>query len=483
MAHRHAGDGEPVPALRRDEQAGHLGAGDQARRRAEAERLDEAEEAVFAEAFGVLHADLDGAAVGGLAHDLADVGGADGVRVGRKRDHASAVGHAGRAAVVDGVRRDEALLERAGDGDDLEDRSRLIDVGDRAVALAVHRRRLRVEETVEVEGRPVREAEDTAGARLADDDDRALGIITGRGGGERLLAGLLDEAVDREDDGAAVDRRDLAQTDARELAVAAVAFGFDPALLAFEERIHDALDAGGGDALLVDVAQHVGGQLALGVAAAVFQFGAERLDAERLDALDHVLAGLAREDGPTDAVLLAGGVGADGGLEGQADLGGGQAEGDGDLGRALAVGLGEHVGVDADVPDVFGQGEQVVLRVADVTASARLLLEHATGLQSLRAQTRGVDPMQPDQPYDHGQEAGGDDPCQQTVARSPGVGQAHRAPGPPCPPEPRKAISRAVIRGLAEKRMAGDAAEGETRIQTTCSGTGGLRASPMRCCR
>ena len=182
-------------------------------------------------------------------------------------------------------------------------------------------------------------------------------------------------------------------------------------------------------------------------------------------------------------MLLAGGIGADGGVEGLADLQGGQAERDRDLGRAFAVGLGEHVGVHTDVPDVLGQSEQVVLRVTDVTAAARLLLEHATGLQGLRAQTRGVDPMQPDQPCDHGQEAEGDDPCQQTVARSPGVGQAHRAPGPPCPPEPRKAISRAVIRGLAEKRVTGDAAEGLIRIQTTCSGTGGLRASPMRCCR
>ena len=182
-------------------------------------------------------------------------------------------------------------------------------------------------------------------------------------------------------------------------------------------------------------------------------------------------------------MLLAGAVDADGGLEGLTDLGGGQPEHDRDLRRALAVGLGEHVRIHADVPDVLGHGQQVVLRVADVTAAARLFLEHAAGLQGFRAQTRGVDPMQPDQPCDHDQEAGGDDPCQQTVARSPGVGQAHRAAGPPCPPEPRKAISRAVIRGLAEKRGTGDTADGVKRIQTTCSGTGGLRASPMRCCR
>ena len=225
------------------------------------------------------------------------------------------------------------------------------------------------------------------------------------------------------------------------------------------------------------------GQLALGIAAAIFQFGTERLDAERLDALDDVLAGLTREHGPTDGMLLAVGVDALGGVEGQTDLGDGQAEHHRDFGRALAVGLGEHVRIHADVPDVLGDGEQVVLRVADVTAATWLRLKHAAGLQGLRAQTRGVDPMQPHQPCDHDQEAEGDDPCQQTVARSPGLGQAHRAAGPPCPPEPRKAISRAVIRGLAEKRETGDAAEGETRIQTTCSGTGGLRASPIRCCR
>jgi len=128
------------------------------------------------------------------------------------------------------------LLERAGDRDDLEDRARLVDVGHRAVALAVHRRGLGVPEEVEVEGRPVGEAEDAAGARLADDDDAALGIITRGGGGEGVLAGLLHEAVDGEDDGAAVDRRDLADADARDLAVLAVALGLDPAFLPGEQR-------------------------------------------------------------------------------------------------------------------------------------------------------------------------------------------------------------------------------------------------------
>ena len=133
----------------------------------------------------------------------------------------------------------------------------------------------------------------------------------------------------------------------------------------------------------------------------------------------------------------------------------------GDLEGALAFALHEGIRVHADVPNVFGHREEVILGVADFSAAARDLLEHAAGLQGFRSQTRGVDPMQPDQPCNHGQEAEGNDPSQQTVARSPGVGQAHRERGPPCPPQEREAISRAVIRGLAESMGVGDATAGK----------------------
>jgi hypothetical protein len=204
--------------------------------------------------------------------------------------------------------------------------------------------------------------------------------------------------------------------------VAAVALGFDPAVLADEQRVHHALDAGGRDAVLVDVAQDVGGELPLGVVTAVFQLGAERLDPEGLDALDRVLVDFAGEDSPADRLLLAGFVEAGDGLESQPHLRVRLPEDGRDLEGAFALSFDQGVRVHADIPDIFGDREQVILRVADLAAATRLLLEHAAGLQGFRAQTRGVDPMQPHQPRDHGQEAEGNGPCQQTVARSPGVG-------------------------------------------------------------
>ena len=281
--------------------------------------------------------------------------------VGRHGDHAAAVGDRGGTAVEDRVRRDEAFLERTGDRDNFEDGAGLVDVGHGAVTLTIHRRGLRVEETVEIVGRPVGEAEDAARARLAHDDDAAFRIIAGRGGGKGVLAGLLDEAVDRQHDRAAVDRCDLAEAIARDLATAAVAFRFDPTLLTEEQRIHHTLDPGSGDGLLIHVAEHVRGELTLRVVAAVLQFRAERLDAERLDALHRGLVDLMREDRPADRLLLAGLIKARRGLEGFADLGKRQIKDGRNFQHALLLAFDERVRIHADIPDVLGHRQKVIL--------------------------------------------------------------------------------------------------------------------------
>ena len=307
------------------------------------------------------------------------------MRVGRHGDHAAAIRDGHGTTVEDRVRRDEAFLERTGDRDNLEDGAGLVDVRHRAVTLTIHRRGLRVEETVEVVGRPVGEAEDAARARLAHNDDSAFRIVAGGRGGESVLAGLLDEAIDRQHDGAAVDRRDFAEAITGDLAAASIAFRFNPTLLAEEERVHHALNAGSGDTLLIHEAEYVRGELTLRIVAPVLQFSAERLDAQRLDPLHRGLVDLMGENGPADCLFFAGLVQARSRLESLADLGERQAKDGRNFKGAVRLALDERVRVHADIPNVIGHRQKVFLRVTDLSAAAWDLLQHAASLQGFRS--------------------------------------------------------------------------------------------------
>ena len=255
---------------------------------------------VFAEALRVKHADLHRAAVGGFADDLADIDGAEGVRIRGQGNHPTFVRHAREPAVVDRIGGDEPLFERPRHRHDLEDRPRLVDIGHRAVALAVHRRQLRVEEFVQVERGPIGQAEDTAGLRFGDDDDARLrGILLG-GLLQGDLAGVLHQAVDREDDGAAVDGRDFPQTIAGDFAAAAIPLGFDPTLLPLQEAIQRLLDADRRHHLLVDVPDDVRGQLPFRIVPAILEFGPDGLELQFLDLFHGRLIAFPREDDPAD---------------------------------------------------------------------------------------------------------------------------------------------------------------------------------------
>ena len=98
------------------------------------------------------------------------------------------------------VRRDLAVLERAGDRERLERRAGLVGRAGRAVR---HRVVGRLVELVGVHARPVGEREDRAVARVHDERGRALGLPLLADLGEHLLGVVLDVGVEREPDGLA----------------------------------------------------------------------------------------------------------------------------------------------------------------------------------------------------------------------------------------------------------------------------------------
>ena len=93
------------------------------------------------------------------------------------------------------VRRDGAVLQRAGHRERLEGRARLVGVADRAVLRGVAGRGARV---VGVDARPVGQRQHLAGVGVHDDRGRALGPVGRADVGEHALDLVLDRGVDRQ---------------------------------------------------------------------------------------------------------------------------------------------------------------------------------------------------------------------------------------------------------------------------------------------
>ena len=93
------------------------------------------------------------------------------------------------------ARRDQPLLQRAGDRERLERRAGLVGEADRAVLARVLGRLVDV---VRVDARPVGHREDLAVARVHHDGGRAARLVELPDLGEDRLRALLDRGVDRE---------------------------------------------------------------------------------------------------------------------------------------------------------------------------------------------------------------------------------------------------------------------------------------------
>ncbi len=161
----------------------------------DAGRLAEAELAhPVVEALGLqLLADLDRADVAGDLEDVARRAGDPGPRV-RLAD--LAVGDVDRRREAElRVRRDQPVLQRAGDRERLERRARLVGRADGAVLLGVVGRGAG---RVGVHARPVGEREDRAVARVHHERGRALRPPLLADLGEHLLGAVLDVGVERE---------------------------------------------------------------------------------------------------------------------------------------------------------------------------------------------------------------------------------------------------------------------------------------------
>ena len=161
------------------------------------------------------------------------------------------------------IQRDEGILERERAGHDLERRTGLVGVGDRAVAAVLSRGSSVV---VRVEGRCTRHRQDRSVRRVEEDRDPRLrvGVLYGRC--ELLLRGELDSRIEgREERGALLRRlpaRRLRLTVSR---AAGVRQRHDLSRLAPDRRVVEVLEAP--EALVVgpDVADNVRGQRSLRV--------------------------------------------------------------------------------------------------------------------------------------------------------------------------------------------------------------------------
>ena len=272
---------------------------------------------------------------------MPDIDGSKRVRIRGQRNHPAFVGHGRQPTVVDGVGRDEALLECARDRNDFEDRPRLVDIGHRAVTLAIHRRELRVEEFIQVKRGPIGQTKDTASLGFADDDNARLRRILVGGLFQGDLTGILDEAVDREHNRAAVDGRDFAQAVAGNLATTAIALGFNPTLLPLEETIQRLFNTNRRHHLFIDVPHDVCRQLPFRVIPTILEFGPHGLELQFLDLLHGRLIAFPSEDDPADAAGDAFIVHAGSWVEGRLDRQERQTQNRCNLNRPLMVVLKE----------------------------------------------------------------------------------------------------------------------------------------------
>ncbi len=176
--------------------------------------------------------------------------------------------------------RDLAVLERAGDGERLERRARLVGGAGRAVH---HRVVRRLVEPVGVDPRPVRERQDRPVVGVHDERGRPLGLPLLADLVQDLLGVVLDVRVERQPQLLAGDRPlDLAQLDR-----VAERIADEPplAVLTAQLPVELVLEPGQAVALRPDVAEQLRRHPVARVVAAVLGDELEPLDAEVLDAL------------------------------------------------------------------------------------------------------------------------------------------------------------------------------------------------------
>ena len=189
LPERHRGQARPRPVIERREDAARLSREAHAGGLPESELRQEAVEAGRAERVGNLDRS-DVARVGedvGQRHRLRRMG----FRVVDHRVvHAQLIRDRQPLVKPDGV-----LLHGRRRGDDLVHRSRLVDVGHRAVPQEVG---VRLRERVRVEPWIGRHRQDLSRVRVHDDDGSAGGVVSPNGLGQGLLGAILDVPVDRQ---------------------------------------------------------------------------------------------------------------------------------------------------------------------------------------------------------------------------------------------------------------------------------------------
>ncbi len=175
--------------------------------------------------------------------------------------------------------RQHLLLDRRRGGDGLEGRSRLVDVGDGAVAAMLL---VEVAVGVRVERRGARHREHLAGPRIHHDGDAAAGAMLGDAGGQFAFDDVLERRVERE-----LQRRTgrWRPVDAVEDVAARIHEHQCLSVLAADCLVVFLLEAAEPDVVDADVAEHRRQELPVRIEAAALGGEADAVEVQRTDRL------------------------------------------------------------------------------------------------------------------------------------------------------------------------------------------------------